>query len=83
VQRVHPEDDLLEGACRDDARQHSVAGAQVGLAGGKPRCRTAEPRHQRLVGKDPPLMAPRGERAAELVGVPALPRGENRDAHAG
>src|SRR3989454_1907813 len=30
-----------------------------------------------------PLVPPLGERAAELVGVPALPRGENGDAHRG
>ena len=83
VQRVHPEDDLLEGARGDDPRQHGVAGAEVRLAGGKRRGRATETRHQHLVGEDASLVAPRGERAAELVGVPALPRGEDRDAHGG
>src|SRR5437867_822428 len=81
VQRVHPEDDLLERARGDDARQYGGAGAEVFPRGREGGTRSAQARDQRLVGQHPPLVAPLGEGATELLRVPPLPRRQDRDAH--
>jgi hypothetical protein len=79
VQHVHAEDDLLEGAAGDDAREDDVRPEEVGVAAAQRR-RAAERGDEVLVAAEPVLMAPLARGARELVGVPAGPRGEGDDA---
>src|SRR3989449_6082449 len=83
VQRVHPEDHLLERAGGDDARQDGGAAAEIFPGGRESGARSAQARDQRLVGQHPPLVAPLGEGAAEFLPVPAPPPRPGRDSHRG
>ena len=81
VQRVHPEDDLLQRARRDDPGEHGVGAVQLGRAAPETGA-AADRRGEPFVGHDRPRVPARLDRAGQLPGVPALPGGEDDDVHA-
>jgi hypothetical protein len=83
VQCVDAIDDLLERSVGDDAREHGVGIEQLlrlcreRIGGGAP----PDARNELLVRHDAPLEPACGERAEQLVRMPASAGAENGDAH--
>ena len=76
VERIDPENDLLQRAGWNDAGEYGSGPVQLFGAGPK-RGPAADRRDQPFVGHDRPGVPARGERAGQLTGVPSLSGGEN------
>ena len=83
VQRVHAVDDLLERSARNDAREHGVGVEERHGVAREAGAATpaAQPRPQPFVRQHARRVAALGQRAAQLVGVPAGPRAQDGDVH--
>ena len=73
MQGVDAIDDLLQRPIRDDAREDDIAAAKRGRDAAR-----SEAADDAFPRRDPRDDAAGAQRADELIGMPALPRGEDR-----